>query len=34
MSTPAAILNSSPTTCVLDPVPAEAKLILPGLALA
>src|SRR6516225_6924394 len=34
MSTPAIILNSSPTTCCGVPLPADAMLILPGLALA
>jgi len=34
MSTPAVILNSSPATCEVVPVPNEASAILPGLALA
>jgi hypothetical protein len=31
---PVIILNSSPSTWVVFPVPADAMLILPGLALA
>src|SRR5215831_9859089 len=34
MSTPVIILNSSPATCGPEPMPADAMLILPGLALA
>ena len=34
MLTPAIILNSSPATCEVEPVPNEAMVILPGLALA
>ena len=34
MSTPAIILNSSPAIWVAVPVPADAMLSLPGLALA
>jgi hypothetical protein len=32
MLTPVIILNSSPATWATDPLPAEAKLTLPGLA--
>src|SRR5262249_58247662 len=34
MLTPAANLNSSPATCEVEPVPNDASVILPGLALA
>src|SRR5215472_16345449 len=34
MSIPVMNLNSSPATCCTDPMPAEAMLTLPGLALA
>ena len=34
MSTPVIILNSSPATWGAVPMPADAMLILPGLALA
>jgi hypothetical protein len=34
MSTPAIILNSSPAMCGALPLPADAMLIFPGLALA
>ena len=34
MSTPVIILNSSPAMCGALPLPAEAMLTLPGLALA
>ena len=34
MLMPAIILNSSPATCGAVPMPADAMLILPGLALA
>jgi hypothetical protein len=34
ISTPAIILNSSPERWCVDPMPADAMLILPGLALA
>src|SRR6516225_7684223 len=33
ISTPAIILNSSPTTWCVEPLPADAMLILPGVAL-
>jgi hypothetical protein len=34
MLMPVIILNSSPATCEVEPVPNEPTLILPGLALA
>src|SRR5215472_13685663 len=34
ISTAAIILNNSPVTWLVDPLPADAMLILPGLALA
>ena len=34
MLTPAIILNNSPVTCGVLPVPTDAMLILPGLAVA
>ena len=34
MLVPVIILNSSPATCEVEPVPNEPMLILPGLALA
>ena len=34
MLRPAIILNNSPATWGVDPIPADAMLILPGLALA
>ena len=34
ISTSAIILNNSPVTWLVDPLPADAMLILPGLALA
>jgi len=34
MLTPVIILNSSPHSWIVDPMPGDAKLTLPGLALA